>query len=101
MTYLDNDRLNKPVTGDAPVYALEGPGPVSVTQLINRHPKMFGPGIGLLKGKYSIVLDQQVPPAPRYVPVPLREVFRETLDLVQQDIIAPVQEPTPWISSVD
>lgn len=34
----------------------------------------------------------------RRVPVPLREVLEDTLDdLVQQDILAPVQQPTPLL----
>ena len=83
IAYLDNDKLNKPVTGDAPVYTLEGPGPVSTTQLLSRYPRVFGPGVGLLDGKYRIVLDKQVPPVqhpPRRVPVPLRDVLKETLE---------------------
>ena len=33
--------------------------------------------------------------------MPLRECLRETLDdLVQQDILAPVTELTPWVSSM-
>ena len=48
--------------------------------------------------------DGQVPPGqhpPRRVPVPLRNILKETLEnLVQQNILAPVQKPTPWISSM-
>ncbi len=53
---------------------------------------------------YHIVVDVSVPPVqhpPRRVPVPLREALKDALDeLVQQDIVAPVQQPTPWNSSV-
>ena len=39
--------------------------------------------------------------APRRVPVALRERLRETLEeLVQQDILALVTQPTEWISSM-
>ena len=39
--------------------------------------------------------------APRRVPVPLREVLQKSLDdLTKQDIIAPVQQPTLWVSSM-
>ena len=104
VTYLDNDELHKPVTGDAPVYALEGSSPLTIEQLLNKHSNVFGPGVGLLNGKYHIVLDGQVPPVqhpPRRVPVPLRNILKETLeDLVQQNILAQVQKPTPWISSM-
>ena len=99
VTYLDNDQLNQPRTGGAPVFALDNPGPVSTEQLLKKHPEVFSPGVGLLEGKYRIRLDDSVCPvqhSPRRVPVPLREVLQETLDdLVQQDIIAPVQKPTP------
>ena len=65
---------------------------------------MFGSGVGLLDGKYHIVLDETVTPvqhSPRRVPVPLRDVLKSTLDnLVLQNILAPVQKPTPWISSM-
>lgn len=104
VTYLDNDQLHKPDTGDAPVFAVDDTGPVSVEQLKIKHPKVFGPGVGRLEGKYRIVLDKDMPPVqdpPRRVPVPLRDALKDTLDdLVRQDILAPVQQPTPWISSL-
>ena len=104
VTYLDNDQLRKPNTGDAPVFAVMDTGPLSVEQLKAKHPEVFGPGVGRLEGKYRIVLDNNTPPVqhpPRRVPVPLREALKDTLDdLVQQDILAPVQQPTPWISSI-
>ena len=60
--------------------------------------------MGRLEGKYRIVLDKDMPPVqdpPRRVPVPLSDALKDTLDdLVQQDILAPVQQPTPWISSM-
>ena len=104
ITYLDNDQLRKPDAGDAPVFAVDDTGPLSVEQLKARHPKVFGPGVGRLEGKYRIVLDKDKPPVqdpPRQVSVPLRDALKGTLDnLVQQDILAPVQQPTPWISSM-
>ena len=49
-------------------------------------------------------MGRYIPPVqhpPRRVPVPLRNILKETLDdLVQQNILAPVQKPTPWISSM-
>ena len=97
IAYLDNDELNKPDTGSAPVYALDEPGPVSAEQL-SKYPRVFWPGVGLLEGKYCIILDESVAPVqhpPRHVPVPLCEALKGTVDdHVQQDILAPVQEPT-------
>ena len=104
ITYLDNDQLNKPHTGDDPVYMVEGSALISTDQLIQRYPLVFGEGVGQLEGKYHIRVDTSVNPvqhAPRRVPVPLREVLRKTLeDLTRQSIIAPVQKPTPWVNSM-
>ena len=65
---------------------------------------MFGDGVGLLEGKYHIRINTGVDPvqhAPQRVPVAIREQLRSTLEeLVLQDIIAPVMQPTPWISSL-
>ena len=104
VSYLDNDELNKPNTVGAPVYAVETLGPISTEQLFEKYPDVFGPGVGLLEGKYHIVLNENIPPVQhprRRVPVPLRENLKETLDdLVQQNIIAQVQEPIAWVSSM-
>ena len=104
VAYLDNDQLNKPCTGEAPVYMVEKSGPLSTNALLKEHHRVFGDGVGLLQGKYHIRLEAGVTPvqhAPRRVPVPLREVLQKSLDdLTKQDIIAPVQQPTPWVSSM-
>ena len=67
-------------------------------------PNVFSEGVGLLEGIYHIRLDPSFDPVqhvPRRVPVPLRDILKVTLEyLVKQDIIAPVTEPTPWISSI-
>ena len=102
--YLDNDAIRKPATGNALVFTLEPAGPISLEQLEAKYPHVFGPGVGRLAGKYRIVLDEAIAPVqhpPRRVPVPLREILKDTLDdLVRQDILAPVQHPTPWVSSL-
>ena len=60
--------------------------------------------MGRLESEYRIRLDSKIDPvqhAPRRVPVALREQLRKTLEeLVQQDILAPVTQPTEWISSM-
>ena len=97
MTYLDNDQLNKPNIGNSTIY-------ISTKQFIMKYPKVLSEGVGLLEGIYHIRLDPSIDPvqhAPRRVPVPLRDILKVTLeDLVKQDIIAPVTEPTPWISCI-
>ena len=101
---LDNDELNRPETGGAPIYSVDDLGPLSTQKLIEQYPTVFGEGVGRLEGQYHIRLDESVSPvqhSPRRFPVPLRETLRHTLaDLTEQGIIAPVQRPTPWISSM-
>ena len=104
VSYLDNDKIHKPITGDATVYALNDPRPVSKEQLLKRHPNVFKEGVGRLEGEYHIRLNEAIDPvqhAPRRVPVAMRDRLKKTLeDMVQQDILAPVTRPTPWISSM-
>ena len=54
ISYLDNDKLNKPDTGNSPVYTLDITTTLTREQLIKQYPKVFGPGIGLLEGRYHI-----------------------------------------------
>ena len=105
IAYLDNDKLSKPVTGNSEVYALSSAtSPLTKEQLIEKYPQVFGEGVGRLEGEYHIRLDTQIDPvqhAPRRVPVALRDRLKETLEeLIQQDILAPVTQPTEWISSM-
>ena len=61
-------------------------------------------GIGCLPGGYSISLHRDVSPVvhpPRRVPVPKKDAMNTELEnLVSNQIIAPVTEPTNWVSSV-
>ena len=109
--YTDNDQLNKPRTGSAPVYSLEKTNVTKATQrpitretLIKNYPQVFSEGVGKLAGEYHIRIDSTVDPiqqAPRRVPVALRTKVKEALeDLEQQEVIAPVTSPTAWISSM-
>lgn len=41
VSYLDNDQLNKPNTGNSPVYAVEETGLSTIKQLINSYPTVF------------------------------------------------------------
>lgn len=71
ISYLDNDKLNKPDTGNSPVYTLDITTTLTREQLIKQYPKVFGPGIGLLEGRYRIHINdthQPVQHAPRCVP---------------------------------
>ena len=57
-----------------------------------------------MPGVYTIKLDPSVPPvqhARRKVPIECREAIEKLLqDMVDQAIIAPVTEPTEWVSSL-
>ena len=85
--YMDNDQLNKPRTGGAPVYSLEKPNLTKVTQapftreaLIKNYPQVFSEGVGKLAGEYHIRIDSTVDPiqhAPRRIPVVLRTKVKE------------------------
>ena len=60
--------------------------------------------LGHLPGEYNIVTDESVKPVihpPRRVPVSLRDQIKAKLDeMVQQDIITPVTEPSACVSSM-
>lgn len=46
VSYLNNDRLNKPVTGNSEVYALSsGANPLTKEQLIRKYLQVFGEGV--------------------------------------------------------
>ena len=106
VSYLDNDKIHPPAldTVQRTVHALENQEMETMEQLVEAYPEVFAEGVGLLEGKYHIRIDPAVEPtqdAPRRVPVALRDRLKTTLDdMVCQEIIAPVTEPTPWISSM-
>lgn len=96
--------MNKPLTENAQIYAVDSKH-IQLTKesLVQKYPMVFGSGTGLLEGEYHIRVDPEVDPvqhAPRRVPVAVRQQLKSTLDdLVVQDIIVPVTQPTRWISS--
>lgn len=61
-------------------------------------------GLGELPGEYTIQIRPNSVPIvnpPRRLPVSLRNVVKTELDMmVDKQIIAPVTEPTPWVSSM-
>ena len=74
VTYLDNDKLNKPDTQNAEVFIIEGTTP-SLQQLVQKFPRVFKRGVGKLAGEYHIRLKDNATPvqhASRRVPVALR-----------------------------
>ena len=105
LVYQVNHHLNKPETGNAPVYAMQTSDTVlSKDELLAKFPKVFKEGVGNLDSEYKIRFDFTVQPVrhvPRQIAVALRPKLKETLDhLVAQEVIAPVTEPTESISSI-
>lgn len=76
---------------------------VGIADLLQEYKDVFE-GLGDLPGEYHIVTDNTVPPVvhpPRRVPVALRNQIKEKLDeMVASGILAPVTEPTEWVSSM-
>ena len=102
---LDSDDMNRPDTGSRPVFAIRSAEkPLSKQQLAMKFPNVFSDKAGKLEGEYHIKLDPSVDPvqhAPRRVQVALRAKLCESLDeMVKDEVLAPVTEPTPWISSM-
>ena len=104
--YTDNDAINKPTTGNASVFSVENHlnGGMSKESLLKQFPEVFAEGLGLLDGEYHIKIDTTVRPVqhpPRRGPVAVRGKLKSELDrMVEQQIIAPVTTPTPWVSSL-
>lgn len=59
--------------------------------------------MGRLEGKYHFVLDENVQPVvhpPRKGPIAIKAHLKAELDRLQKiNIITPVSEPMPWVSS--
>ena len=63
VTYLDNDNLNKPPAGHTHIYAVDSKqAPLTREGVIQRHPLVFGDGVGLLDGEYHIRINTGVDP---------------------------------------
>ena len=62
-TYLDNDRINKLTTSNAPVYALEPPDRVRKEQLAKKYPDIFGQRSGSPGGQVPHQAGQQCHPS--------------------------------------
>ena len=102
VSYLDYDMMNKPNIDGSEVYTLCSSRPLTKDKLISKYPKVYGERVGCLEGEYHIRLNADIDPVqctPRRVPAALRECLQYSLDdVVQQDILAPVTKPTPWVN---
>ena len=66
--YMDNDELNKPETGRAPVYSVESnKQPVNKETLLNKDPEVSSEGVGERVGEHKSV--DPVQHAPHRLPV--------------------------------
>ena len=71
--------------------------------LLNDFQEVFN-GLGCFPGEYHIEVDKDVSPvvhAPRRIPITLKDKLKKTLDdLCAAEVIAPVSNPTDWVSSI-
>ena len=76
---------------------------LTLEQLLNQYRSTFK-GLGSLGSDYELTLKDDAVPvvhAPRRVPITLKKKLKDTLDeLVLNKVIAPVKEPTDWVSSL-
>lgn len=98
------ESLSLPLLGLAAIQALEV---VKFLGFVNTpeptlHAKLLR-GLGTLRGEYTICLKQDAVPfslgAPRRIPVPLREVFRQELEKHEGDgVVRRIDKPTKsWL----
>ena len=92
--------VSKPSTPPRPIC---DPDPVAEEHVLKQF-KDCSEGAGCFQGKYRITGDPAIPPGvhpPQRVPEALREPLKKELDsLVEQGILAKVNEPTDWVNSL-
>ena len=70
--------------------------------IVSKYASVFDSDIGKLPGVVHLETDSTCPPKvlpPRRVPVALKDKFYDKLqDLVDKDVLAPVDQPTAWVS---
>eukprot|EP00057_Strongylocentrotus_purpuratus_P027755 XP_011682229.1 PREDICTED: uncharacterized protein K02A2.6-like [Strongylocentrotus purpuratus] len=86
------------------MYVNDTPRMSSAEQFCFEYADVFDDGVVKLPGQYKIELDPTVKPVvhpPRRVPVAIKERLKAELEkLVEADIVAPVDTPTEWVSSL-
>ena len=77
---------------------------LTVQQVVTQDPKVFKRQRGRFPGVVKIEVDANVQPVvtpTRRIPTALKEKFNKEIDRLQNlGVIAPVDKPTPWVSSV-
>jgi len=73
-------------------------------EIVASYPEVFQRELGALPGTVHLEVVQGTTPViapPRHVPTSLKKKLEEKLDRLQQlEVIAPINEPTPWVSSL-
>ena len=73
-------------------------------QVVTQYPKVFKRQLGCFPGVVKIEVDANVQPVvtpTRRIPTSLKEKFKKEIDRLQNlGVIAPMDKPTPWVSSM-
>jgi len=73
-------------------------------EIVASYPEVFQRELGALPGTVHLEVVQGTTPViapPRHVPTSLKKKLEEELDRLQQlEVVAPINEPTPWVSSL-
>ena len=76
----------------------------TMEEIVAHYPEIFQREIGTLPETVHLEVDQCATPVvapPRRVPTSLKTKLKQELDRLQQlEVIAPIDEPTPWVSSL-
>ena len=77
---------------------------VTLVELVQAFPEVFERSVGTLPGTVHLEVEPDATPVvvpSRRIPTALKESFKKELErLVRDKIIAPVEQPTPWVSSL-
>ena len=77
---------------------------LTVEEILKQYPEVFGTQLGSFPGNVRLEVDENVKPVitpTRRVPIALKEQFKEELDRLETlGVIARVDKPTPWVTSV-
>ena len=60
--YMDNDEMNKSLTGSANVYAVNEPQTLRKDTLLKKFPDVFSEEVGMMEGEHHIRIDKSVDP---------------------------------------
>ena len=77
---------------------------ITAEELIKQYSDVFDRPLGTLPGEVHLEVDSSAKPVitpTRRVPTALKDDLKKELNrYVEQEILAPVEEPTPWVSSL-